>query len=82
VYFILRVNFSDIKTVIFLQFLGRVDTDSEDVSPTSSREFERREQPQQPGGGTVADVAGQQTNKKSLHGSPLDACAKEVRHYK
>lgn len=69
----------DTKTVIFLLFIGRDDTDIEDVSPTTQRKLERREQPQQPGGGSVANVAGQQTNKKSLHGSPLDACAKKVR---
>jgi len=69
----------DIKT-IFVVLVGRDDADSEDLSPTTAGELERREQPQQPGGGGVTDVAGRQTNEKSLHGSPLDACAKEVRH--
>jgi len=53
------------------------------LSATSQGELERREQPQQPGGGGggVAEyVAGRQTNEKSLHGSPLDARAKEVSH--
>jgi len=70
----------DIKTILFLSYIGRDDTDSEDLSQTSPGELERREQPQQSGGGGVADVAGQQTNEKSVHGSPLDACAKEVRN--
>jgi len=70
-----------INTIIFLTNLGRDDTDGEDVSQTSPGELEGREQPQQPGGGGVADVAGWQTNEKSLYGNPLDACsAKKVRH--
>jgi len=67
----------DTKTIFVLP-IGRDDTNSEDLSPTTAGELERREQPQQPGGGGVADVAGRQTNEKSLHRSPLDACAKEV----
>jgi len=52
----------DIKTTLFLSYVGRDDTDSEDLSPTSPGELERREQPQQSGGGGVADVTRQQTN--------------------
>lgn len=56
------------------------DANSENVSSPSPGEFEGREQPQQPGGGGAQyDVAGQQTNEKSLHRNPLDARSKKVR---
>jgi len=36
----------DTKTVIFLSFTGRDDTNIEDVSPTTQGKLERREQSQ------------------------------------